>query len=47
MTPLEFFTVENQKGSKTVIVKIIKDGKVIATNTSSGAYVIATASVTH
>ncbi len=39
-----YVSVQNQNGSGTVIIKIIKDGMVIATNSSSGVYVIATAS---
>ena len=42
-----YISAQNQNGSGTVIVKIIKDGTVIATNTSSGAYVIATVSGTY
>jgi hypothetical protein len=42
-----YVSAQNQNSSGTVIVKIIKDGTVIATNTSSGAYVIATVSGTY
>ena len=39
-----YISAQNQNSTGTVIVKIIKNGTVIATNTSSGAYVIATVS---
>jgi hypothetical protein len=42
-----YVSAQNQNSSGTVIVNIIKDGKIIATNNSSGAYVIATASGTY
>jgi len=41
---IPFLSAQNQNGSGTVNFKIIKDGTVIATNTSSGGYVIATVS---
>ena len=42
-----YVSAQNQNSTGTVIVKIIKDGTVLATNTSSGAYVIATVSGTY
>ena len=39
-----YISAQNQNSSGTFTVKIIKDGSVIATKTSSGAYVIATVS---
>ena len=39
-----YFSAQNNNSSGTVIVKIYKSGKVIATNTSDGGYVIATVS---
>ncbi len=42
-----YMSAQNQTGYGTVTVKIIKDGKVIAQQTSSGAYVIASISGTY
>lgn len=39
-----YISAQNQNDFGTVIVKIIRDGITIATNSSSGAYVIATSS---
>jgi hypothetical protein len=36
-----YLSAQNNNSSGTVIVKIVKDGGILATNTSSGAYVIA------
>ncbi len=42
-----YMSAQNNTGSGTVTVKIIKDGKVLAQQTSSGAYVIATVDGTY
>ena len=40
-------SAQNNTGSGSVTVKIIRDGKVVAQQTSSGAYVIATVDGTY
>jgi hypothetical protein len=42
-----YMSAQNNTGSGTVTVKIIRDGKVLIQQTSSGAYVIATVSGTY
>jgi len=42
-----YMSAQNNTGSGTVTVKIIRDGKVLAQQTSSGAYVIATVDGTY
>lgn len=42
-----YVSAQNNKSSGNVTVKIYKDGKVIAQNTSYGGYTIATVSGTH
>jgi hypothetical protein len=42
-----YMSAQNNTGSGTVTVKIIRDGKVLAQQSSSGAYVIATVSGTY
>jgi hypothetical protein len=42
-----YFSAQNNTSSGTVTVKIFRDGEVIAQQTSSGAYVIATVSGTY
>ena len=42
-----YMSAQNNNSSGSVTVKIIRDGEVLAQQTSSGAYVIATVSGTH
>jgi hypothetical protein len=42
-----YMSAQNNTGSGSVTVKIIRDGKVVAQQTSSGAYVIATVDGTY
>jgi len=42
-----YVSAQNNKGSGSVTVSIIKNGRVISTQTSSGAYVIASVSGTY
>ena len=42
-----YMSAQNNTGSGSVTVKIIRDGKVLAQQTSSGAYVIATVDGTY